>query len=84
MEPWEYRAVGTAGIACLKSSPQGATCGSKGGNSNPCSVFKNFGRLNQRETLGGAMGIRTPDLLNAIEALYQLSYDPKRYIKGAS
>lgn len=25
---------------------------------------------------GGAMGIRTPDLLNAIEALYQLSYDP--------
>ena len=25
----------------------------------------------------GAMGIRTPDLLNAIEALYQLSYDPK-------
>jgi hypothetical protein len=24
----------------------------------------------------GAKGIRTPDLLNAIEALYQLSYDP--------
>ena len=24
----------------------------------------------------GAEGIRTPDLLNAIEALYQLSYDP--------
>jgi hypothetical protein len=24
----------------------------------------------------GATGIRTPDLLNAIEALYQLSYDP--------
>ena len=24
----------------------------------------------------GAMGIRTPDLLNAIEALYQLCYDP--------
>lgn len=23
------------------------------------------------------MGIRTPDLLNAIEALYQLSYDPQ-------
>ena len=22
------------------------------------------------------MGVRTPDLLNAIEALYQLSYDP--------
>ena len=30
------------------------------------------------------MGIRTPDLLNAIEALYQLSYDPvksKSYAK---
>jgi hypothetical protein len=26
------------------------------------------------------MGIRTPDLLNAIEALYQLSYDPERCI----
>ena len=26
----------------------------------------------------GAMGIRTPDLLNAIEALYQLSYDPEK------
>ena len=30
------------------------------------------------QTLSGAMGIRTPDLLNAIEALYQLSYDPDR------
>ena len=29
------------------------------------------------QTLSGAMGIRTPDLLNAIEALYQLSYDPE-------
>ena len=28
----------------------------------------------------GAMGIRTPDLLNAIEALYQLSYDPLKQI----
>ena len=27
------------------------------------------------------MGIRTPDLLNAIEALYQLSYDPLRGVK---
>ena len=26
---------------------------------------------------GGAEGVRTPDLLNAIQALYQLSYDPK-------
>ena len=25
---------------------------------------------------GGAEGARTPDLLNAIQALYQLSYDP--------
>ena len=28
--------------------------------------------------LRGAMGIRTPDLLHAIEALYQLSYDPEK------
>ena len=27
---------------------------------------------------GGAEGVRTPDLLNAIQALYQLSYDPNR------
>ena len=27
---------------------------------------------------GGAEGVRTPDLLNAIQALYQLSYDPSR------
>jgi hypothetical protein len=32
VEPWEYRAVGTAGIACSQSSPEGATCVSKGGN----------------------------------------------------
>jgi hypothetical protein len=25
---------------------------------------------------GGAEGVRTPDLLNAIQALCQLSYDP--------
>ena len=32
------------------------------------------------------MGIRTPDLLNAIEALYQLSYDPEttNHIEGFS
>ena len=29
-----------------------------------------------RVDLGGAEGARTPDLLNAIQALYQLSYDP--------
>ena len=27
------------------------------------------------------MGIRTPDLLNAIEALYQLSYDPETRVR---
>ena len=27
---------------------------------------------------GGGMGSRTPDLLNAIQTLYQLSYTPKR------
>jgi hypothetical protein len=27
---------------------------------------------------GGAEGVRTPDLLNAIQALYQLSYDPNQ------
>ena len=35
----------------------------------------------RRETAekdGGAEGVRTPDLLNAIQALYQLSYDPIR------
>ena len=26
--------------------------------------------------LGGATGIRTPDLLHAMQALYQLSYSP--------
>ena len=29
---------------------------------------------------GGAEGVRTPDLLNAIQALYQLSYDPIRSV----
>ena len=29
---------------------------------------------------GGAEGVRTPDLLNAIQALYQLSYDPDREV----
>jgi hypothetical protein len=30
---------------------------------------------------GGAEGVRTPDLLNAIQALYQLSYDPSQIKK---
>ena len=29
-----------------------------------------------KRSYGGAEGVRTPDLLNAIQALYQLSYDP--------
>src|SRR5436190_20162879 len=33
------------------------------------------GKAKLRED-GGAEGVRTPDLLNAIQALYQLSYDP--------
>ncbi len=32
----------------------------------------------QNRQVGGAEGTRTPDLLNAIQALYQLSYDPNR------
>src|SRR5580658_7526201 len=32
--------------------------------------------LRYRRKTGGAEGVRTPDLLNAIQALYQLSYDP--------
>ena len=31
-----------------------------------------------RAKAGGAKEARTPDLLNAIQALYQLSYDPIR------
>ena len=33
-------------------------------------------RANELRKDGGAEGVRTPDLLNAIQALYQLSYDP--------
>lgn len=38
-----------------------------------------------RKQVGGAMGSRTPDLYNAIVALYQLSYDPSTtlYIKDS-
>jgi hypothetical protein len=32
---------------------------------------------------GGAEGNRTPDLLNAIQALSQLSYDPTGFIKAS-
>ncbi len=33
------------------------------------------------ESNGGPMGIRTPDLFHAMEALYQLSYWPILFIK---
>ena len=32
--------------------------------------------VNFQKTIGGAEGNRTPDLLNAIQALSQLSYGP--------
>ncbi len=35
-----------------------------------------FGDLSQPRKIGGAEGNRTPDLLNAIQALSQLSYGP--------
>ena len=38
--------------------------------------FRNFNRLTM-ENPGGAEGNRTPDLLNAIQALSQLSYSPE-------
>ena len=34
-----------------------------------------------RAKAGGAKEARTPDLLNAIQALYQLSYDPSHQTK---
>ena len=45
----------------------------------PLAITSGFDRI-QEETkeTGGAEGVRTPDLLNAIQALYQLSYDPNR------
>ena len=33
--------------------------------------------------IGGATGVRTPDLRNAIAALSQLSYDPKILVAGS-
>jgi hypothetical protein len=39
-----------------------------------------------RGSVGGAKGARTPDLLNAIQTLFQLSYSPTRegeYIAGS-
>ena len=39
------------------------------------------GLCNPCELYGGAEGDRTPDLLNAIQALSQLSYNPLRVLK---
>lgn len=42
---------------------------------NPLSLMEDLSGTCQ-ENFGGAKGSRTPDLLNAIQALYQLSYGP--------
>lgn len=39
-------------------------------------VIKAAGDERSKPNFGGAEGDRTPDLVNAIHALYQLSYDP--------
>jgi hypothetical protein len=41
-------------------------------------LFVGHNAVFRQKTDGGAEGVRTPDLLNAIQALYQLSYDPIR------
>jgi len=56
-----FMAYGAMGIGPLENPPQ----------TDPSFASGKFGFMAY-----GAMGIRTPDLLNAIEALYQLSYDP--------
>jgi hypothetical protein len=43
-----------------------------------CGHGTNLWKSRQGYRDGGAKGIRTPDLLNAIQTLYQLSYDPIR------
>ena len=47
-----------------------------GPRSKPPQTHPSYASGEKRMMAYGAMGIRTPDLLNAIEALYQLSYDP--------
>ena len=49
-----------------------------GPQSKPPLTHPSYASGEKRMMAHGAMGIRTPDLLNAIEALYQLSYDPER------
>jgi hypothetical protein len=39
-------------------------------------LFRNHSGPQTLQRHGGAKGSRTPDLLNAIQALYQLSYGP--------
>src|SRR6516164_5622985 len=43
-----------------------------------CVAFSEGRRRAAKRGLGGARGSRTPDLLNAIQALSQLSYGPSR------
>ena len=47
-----------------------------GPRNKPPLTHPNYASSDNKFMAHGAMGIRTPDLLNAIEALYQLSYDP--------
>ena len=52
--------------------------GREGFNHEWTRINTNDGRGLEIGKSGGAMGIRTPDLLIANETLYQLSYDPTR------
>jgi hypothetical protein len=59
-----------------KTEPDGPASGS----SNICQYLTNIHTdpLNERRAGSGGEGNRTPDLLNAIQALSQLSYAPER------
>ena len=52
------------------------------GHASLCKLLMAAPCVARRAKHGGGKGNRTPDLLNAIQALYQLSYTPKR--NGAS
>ena len=75
VEPW-----GLGAYAPAQCAPSDL---SKGGNCAPSDLPRAIQKSppaiwdSWLQTSSGAMGIRTPDLLNAIEALYQLSYDPE-------
>jgi hypothetical protein len=47
-----------------------------------CGATEIWGEFNSGPGDGGAEGNRTPDLLNAIQALSQLSYGPARWRQG--